>query len=358
MNNSKFVNIAKEISNSNTRYQLGGWGNQDNGVYLFDCVCLLKSILWGFDFERGSHGGAIYESNNVPDIGADEMINRCNDISTDFNNIEIGEAVWLDGHIGIYAGNREVVEATSAWEGKVVISNIGPNGERIRNNHQVYNWTKHGKLPYVSYEIDKVKILSFNVNNIESRKVTVSFNTDKSVDWAKYSINNQDYIDLPTTNVIDNLLPNHTYNIKIELRRTGTNNWTESNIIAITTKDELIDLKYKVGDKIMLNGTLYSEATINGIKGITLTNHIDNITLIYDHYDSVHPYNIGVNYLGWVDEKDLTLYIPVESNNKIVDNPQINSNDTIQEHTNLNNVIIIILKKIVKFIINIFNKKL
>ena len=166
MNNLEFVEKAKRIESTlKTKYKLGGWGQQEGDTYLFDCVCsgfslinfsncLIKSILWGFNFEAGGHGGAVYASNGVPDIGADQMINVCNEVSTDFNNIEAGEAVWLSGHIGIYIGDGQVIEATGAWERKVLVSNIGNNGERSRNGRQVYSWTKHGKLPYIEY-VDK-----------------------------------------------------------------------------------------------------------------------------------------------------------------------------------------------------------
>ena len=40
----------------------------------FDCVCLIKGILWGWKGELKSYyGGAKYTANGVPDIGADTM---------------------------------------------------------------------------------------------------------------------------------------------------------------------------------------------------------------------------------------------------------------------------------------------
>lgn len=154
MNNLEFIEKAKRIEKElKTRYQLGGWGQQDGNTYLFDCVCLIKSILWGFNFEKGGHGGAIYSSNGVPDVGANSMFyNYMYDKSSDFNNIEVGELVWMDGHIGIYVGDRKVVESTSGWENKVLISEIGLNGERTRNGRKIYNWTHHGKSNFLTYE--------------------------------------------------------------------------------------------------------------------------------------------------------------------------------------------------------------
>ena len=82
-------------------------GNQNPPVYGFDCVCLIKGILWGWSGNASkTYGGANYASNGVPDIGADTMITRCLDVSaTGWANMAVGEAVWMSGHIGIYIGD-------------------------------------------------------------------------------------------------------------------------------------------------------------------------------------------------------------------------------------------------------------
>lgn len=114
----------------------------------FDCVCLIKGVLWGWNGNASAnYGGAKYASNGVPDIGADTMIAKCSELSTDFSKIEIGEAVWLEGHIGVYIGDGLAVECTPKWENKVQITacNCTKSGYNRRN------WTKHGKLPYITY---------------------------------------------------------------------------------------------------------------------------------------------------------------------------------------------------------------
>ena len=113
----------------------------------FDCVCLIKGILWGWNGNKNDvYGGAKYASNGVPDIGADAMIQRCSGISTDFSNIIPGEAVWMSGHIGVYIGDGKVVECTPAWDNCVQITKLGTKTE-----YKTRKWTKHGKLPWVSY---------------------------------------------------------------------------------------------------------------------------------------------------------------------------------------------------------------
>lgn len=114
----------------------------------FDCVCLIKGLLWGWCGDKSkTYGGAVYKDNGVPDEGADTMITRCSGISNDFTKIEIGEVVWMQGHIGIYVGGGLAVECTPKWANKVQITacNCSKSGYNTRN------WTKHGKLPYISY---------------------------------------------------------------------------------------------------------------------------------------------------------------------------------------------------------------
>lgn len=132
----------------------------DADTWAFDCVCLIKSVLWGWKGDyNATYGGAEYTSNGVPDINADQMINVCNNVSTNFSKIAVGEAVWCKGHIGVYIGDGLAVECTPAWDNCVQITacNCDKKGYNRRN------WTKHGYLPYVSYE--KAEKAPENANN-------------------------------------------------------------------------------------------------------------------------------------------------------------------------------------------------
>ena len=102
----------------------------------FDCIGLVKGVLWGWN----ANSGAVYASNGVPDISADAMITKCTSVSTDFTSLSVGEFLWMKGHCGIYIGDGLVVESTPKWNNGVQITAIGKR-----------TWTKHGKLPYVSY---------------------------------------------------------------------------------------------------------------------------------------------------------------------------------------------------------------
>ena len=121
----------------------------------FDCVCLIKGILWGWNGSKHRiYGGAAYATNGVPDIGANTIIKKCNGISTDFSSVEIGELLWKSGHVGIYIGDGLAVECTPAWDNCVQITACNCDKEGYHRR----DWTKHGKLPYVEYlkSIDQI----------------------------------------------------------------------------------------------------------------------------------------------------------------------------------------------------------
>ena len=145
MNNLEFTAQAKEIyEKHDTIYSWGSFMNKSkNGKLCTDCSGFIKGILWGYP----TNGK--YASNGVPDINADTMINRCTNVSTDFNNIGVGEVVWVKGHIGIYIGNGEVLEATSKWSSKLQKTAL-LNHKAIKGLNG-RTWSKHGKLPYLSY---------------------------------------------------------------------------------------------------------------------------------------------------------------------------------------------------------------
>ncbi len=152
---SKMIQRATtQGSNAKTNRQ---WLPQANAIkdkgFLFDCVGLIKGVLWGWDGDLSrTYGGAGYACNGVPDYDAKKMIDCCRDVSTDFSTIVDGEAVWMDGHIGVYVGSGAVVEATPKWRGGVqrsTCANVSP--KLVPGTAGSRRWTKHGKLPWMDY---------------------------------------------------------------------------------------------------------------------------------------------------------------------------------------------------------------
>lgn len=122
--------------------------NASSDTFGFDCVCLIKGVLWGWNGNVNAiYGGAKYASNGVADMTTEAMINFCANVSTNFDKVEVGELMWMKGHVGIYIGDRLVVECSPAWENKVQITGISGNTQTAR----IRQWKKHGKLPWIDY---------------------------------------------------------------------------------------------------------------------------------------------------------------------------------------------------------------
>lgn len=118
----------------------------------FDCVNLIKAVLWGWTGDKTkSYGGAKYATNGVPDEGADTMIKRCKDVTASgWDKVDPGEVVWTTGHIGVYIGNGLAVECSPRWANNVQITAVGNIGKK--NGYNTRMWKKHGRLPYVTYD--------------------------------------------------------------------------------------------------------------------------------------------------------------------------------------------------------------
>lgn len=107
------------------------------GRHTADCVGLIKGYGWlstdTMTIDYGTHG--------MPDIGANEMFYN----ATRRGGIETmpdtpGLAVWKPGHIGVYIGNGEVIEAMGTKYG-VVKTQLEGRG-----------WTHWLEVPYINYE--------------------------------------------------------------------------------------------------------------------------------------------------------------------------------------------------------------
>lgn len=125
--------------------------NASADTFAFDCICLLKGILWGWNADTTAiYGGAVYCSNGVPDIGPDTMIGMCDGGgSVDFSDIIPGEMLFLPGHAGIYIGDGLAIESTPAWDNGVQITCVGNISKKGKYFYRV--WNKHGKLPWIDY---------------------------------------------------------------------------------------------------------------------------------------------------------------------------------------------------------------
>lgn len=194
MTNIEFVEKLKRAVAANTLYVKGGFGavagygdNRQRYIdlysyntkraaiinaapddaFFFDCVCLGKGILWGWDGNtKRKYGGATYESNGVPDFTATSVPKHCTSFSESMtDDIAVGE--WLIerdssgkiDHIGYYAGDGSVYEATPR----------GSNGVQ-KTPLFAREWCGHGKIKYLSYIDTTPHKYAIVVDTFDTRK--------------------------------------------------------------------------------------------------------------------------------------------------------------------------------------------
>lgn len=137
----------------------------------FDCVNMIKAVLWGWNGNRNkTYGGAVYASNGVPDVSANGAIKLCRHVTSNFNqDIPIGAALWCEGHIGLYIGNGLGVECTPIWKNGVQVTAVKNIGQKSGYNSR--QWTKWGLLPWVDYTANQPQTSGGNqtANNADER---------------------------------------------------------------------------------------------------------------------------------------------------------------------------------------------
>ena len=195
MTNYELIDRMMELYNEPNYYGSGGsnWSSWVDGGWYVDCTCSIKAILWGGRFIPANrpypHAGCNYGSNGVPDFTPDSCVEWTNATRGHFEDLVPGEILLMTshGHAGIYAGNGNVIEVTPAWTGGYPgcqISQIGINGERIKDGRQCLSWEWHGKIPVVDYK-DSPK---------PSKKVNVYYRVKtKDYGWLSEVKNLDDY---------------------------------------------------------------------------------------------------------------------------------------------------------------------
>jgi hypothetical protein len=181
-----------------------------NTHFAFDCVGLIKGLVWGWNADlTHRRGGAIYGSNGLPDLTSTTLFNRSTDITTDFSTILPGEFVHMVGHIGVYIGNDQVIETTPLWENGIQITNLAQR-----------RWLRHGKPSFIDF------------STTEPEWKTIIRNTTNSPDsWFAFfdTIKNEDPIVQWIPELILRLHTNHYPPVDgkqlVELATNSTNEW-------------------------------------------------------------------------------------------------------------------------------------
>lgn len=136
-------------------------------------------------------------------------------------------------------------------------------------------------------------ITEFKVQSTGLNSITIKWNADSGIDYLKYSLNGGNWVDASgLTFTIYALSPGTTYSIKINVRRSDSGLWTESNTIYGTTKDigRLQSVNdFNLGDSVRITKTNPSSAhntiqveTLNPISTVaTREDTLDDMTIVF-----------------------------------------------------------------------------
>jgi hypothetical protein len=279
----------------------------------FDCVCLIKGILWGWSGDvNKSYGGAIYASNGVPDISTEVMITKCSNLSTDFTSLTAGELLWMVGHVGIYIGDGLAVECSPAWANKVQITAVKNIG--TKSGYNARTWTKHGKLPYIDYQTATTEstIVSGNTTPSIEHKVgdVVTFKGSMHYTSSYASAKGNSCKSGKAKITAINQAGTHPYHL-VAVSGGGSTvyGWVNASDIEGQTSTSS-SWTPAIGDTVLYNGsTQYVSANATAAK--TCKGGSAKITQIYQLGKSKHPYHLihtgsGCTVYGWVDAGSFT----------------------------------------------------
>ena len=107
------------------------------GKHTADCVGLIK----GYGWLNAETMEIQYGTNGMPDIGANQMYYNATHKGTIDTIPEVpGLAVWKSGHIGVYIGDGQVIEA------------MGTKYGVVKTQLQGRGWTHWLEIPYINYD--------------------------------------------------------------------------------------------------------------------------------------------------------------------------------------------------------------
>jgi hypothetical protein len=127
-----------------------------------DCVGLIKGYSW-YDPQTESFGYAV---NGMPDLSANQIYEFASEKGSIDTIPEIpGLLVWMDGHVGIYIGNGEVIEAMGTHYG-VVRTQLSRRGWQAWAKVTGITYLEESEEPTEEPTIDPSEVPNVNIENV------------------------------------------------------------------------------------------------------------------------------------------------------------------------------------------------
>ena len=127
-----------------------------------DCVGLIKGYSW-YDPQTESFGYAV---NGMPDLSANQIYEFASEKGSIDTIPEIpGLLVWMDGHVGIYIGNGEVIEAMGTHYG-VVRTQLSRRGWQAWAKVTGITYLEESEEPTEELTTDPSEVPNVNIENV------------------------------------------------------------------------------------------------------------------------------------------------------------------------------------------------
>lgn len=140
------------------------------GKRVHDCSGLIK----GYMMSESATGKPVY--NKTYDLSANGTLRACKESGKISTIPELqGVLVFYDGHVGVYIGNGEVIEARGHMYGVV------------KTKLSARPWQKWGKYPFISYGEEKAESVSGKIDTVKEVQLWLndSYNSGLEID-GKY----------------------------------------------------------------------------------------------------------------------------------------------------------------------------